>query len=156
MIRGGATFGLMRISIGSDHAGYRLKQALVEHLGKQGVEVDDRGTYSEDSTDYPDFAHMVASDVEDRISTLGIVVCGSGNGVNIAANKHNGVRAALAWTEEVARLARQHNDANVVALPARFIDEALAKRIVDAFVSTAFEGGRHARRVEKIEPDALR
>jgi ribose 5-phosphate isomerase B len=142
----------MRISIGSDHAGVGLKQALGRHLQDRAVDVHDRGTNSTESTDYPDHAHAVAQDVEEGAVDLGIVVCGSANGVNITANKHHGVRSAIAWNEEVARLAREHNDANVLALPARFVDEALALRIVDAFLSARFEGGRHQRRVEKIEP----
>lgn len=143
----------MRISIGSDHAGFDLKQEVLSHLGKSGLNVIDRGTASAASVDYPDFAHRVASDVEHGESQLGIVICGSGNGVNITANKHHGVRSALAWTPEIARLAREHNDANVLALPARFIDKATATAIVDAFLGAAFEGGRHARRVEKIESE---
>lgn len=142
----------MRISIGSDHAGVGLKQALDRHLQERAVDVRDRGTNSTESTDYPDYAHAVAQDVEAGAVDLGIVVCGSANGVNITANKHHGVRSAIAWNEEVARLAREHNDANVLALPARFVDEALALRIVDAFLAARFEGGRHQRRVEKIEP----
>lgn len=142
----------MRISIGSDHAGVDLKQVVKDHLKKAGHEVKDEGTHVRDSVDYPDHAHAVARSVAGQSAELGIVICGSGNGVNITANKHAGVRSALAWNKEVAALARQHNDANVLALPARFIrqDEALA--IVDAFLGATFEGGRHARRVEKIEP----
>lgn len=143
----------MRISIGSDHAGFELKQAVLTHLLAKGLNIVDRGTSSPASVDYPDFAHLVAGDVEHGQCDLGIVICGSGNGVNITANKHHGVRSALAWTPEVGRLAREHNDANVLALPARFIDEVTATAIVDAFLGAAFEGGRHARRVEKIEPE---
>lgn len=142
----------MRISIGSDHAGFDLKQAIVAHLGAHGHTVVDHGTMSSESVDYPDHAHHVASDVEQGACDLGIVICGSGNGVNITANKHHGVRSALAWNAEVARLARAHNNANVLALPARFIDRSAAMGIVDAFLGATFEGGRHARRVEKIEP----
>lgn len=141
----------MRISIGSDHAGIDLKHAVKDHLKAGGHEVLDKGTHVRDSVDYPDHAHAVADSVVTGESTLGIVICGSGNGVNITANKHHGVRSALAWNEEVAALARQHNDANVIALPARFISEELALRIVDSFLGAAFEGGRHARRVAKIE-----
>ena len=136
----------MRIAIGSDHAGFRLKEQLVEHLRAAGNIVDDKGTMSEESTDYPDHAH-----VEGRKGDLGIVICGSGNGVNITANKHVGVRSALAWTVEVAKLARQHNDANILALPARFLSLEEAIAITDAFLSTKFEGGRHQRRVSAIE-----
>ena len=142
----------MRISIGGDHAGLSLKTALNRHLLSKGEVVQDRGTDSLESTDYPDYAHAVAHDVESGDADLGIVICGSANGVNITANKHHGVRSAIAWNEEVAKLAREHNDANVLALPARFVDEALALRIVDAFLAAHFEGGRHQRRVEKIEP----
>lgn len=142
----------MRISIGGDHAGYGLKEVVIGHLKSQGIDVHDQGTHSSDSTDYPDYAHAVASDVESGSADLGIVICGSANGVNITANKHHNVRSAIAWNEDVAKLAREHNDANVLALPARFVDEASALRIVDAFLAAHFEGGRHQRRVEKIEP----
>lgn len=150
--RNNLTANIMRISIGSDHAGYDLKAALGRHLQDRSIVVDDRGTHSEASTDYPDYAHAVANAVESGASDLGIVVCGSANGVNITANKHHGVRSAIAWNEEVAKLAREHNNANVLALPARFVNEELAMRIVDAFLAAHFEGGRHQRRVEKIEP----
>lgn len=142
---------IMRVSIGSDHAGFRLKERVKEHLSGRGAATDDRGTHSDASVDYPDFAHAVASAVVNGEAELGIVICGSGNGVNISANRHRGVRSALAWRPDVAALARQHNDANVLALPARFISEQEALAIVDAFVDASFEGGRHQRRVEKIE-----
>lgn len=142
----------MHISLGSDHAGYRMKQVVLAWLQGKGIQVTDRGTGGEESVDYPDHAHAVAADVAQHQSELGILLCGSANGVNMTANKHTGVRSAIAWNEEVARLARQHNDANVLALPARFIDEDLALRIVEAFLGATFEGGRHARRVEKMEP----
>jgi ribose 5-phosphate isomerase B len=142
----------MRISIGGDHAGVALKAKVLEHLNMLGHTVTDKGTMSQESVDYPDFAHAVAQDVADGAAELGIVICGSANGVNITANKHAGVRSAIAWQEDVARLAREHNNANVLALPARFVDNALALRIVDAFLSSTFEGGRHQRRVDKIEP----
>lgn len=142
----------MRISIGSDHAGVDLKHVVKDHLKAAGHDVKDEGTHVRDSVDYPDFAHAVARTVAGHGSDLGIVICGSGNGVNITANKHAGVRGALAWNAEVAALARQHNDANVLALPARFIGVEEALTIVDAFLAATFEGGRHARRVEKIEP----
>lgn len=141
----------MRLSIGSDHAGYGLTRSLVAYLNAQGHEVDDHGTFSEASTDYPGYAHAVAEAVASGRAELGIVVCGSGNGVNITANKHHGVRSALAWLPEVAALARQHNDANVLALPARYISEEEALAILTAFLSAHFEGGRHLRRVEAIE-----
>lgn len=141
-----------RIAIGGDHAGFGLKSRLVAHLRKLGYEVNDLGTHSDQSTDYPEFAHAVAAAVLEGEDELGVLVCGSGNGVNIAANKHPGIRAALAWRAELASLARSHNNANILSLPARFISEAEAIDAVDAFLATAFEGGRHQRRVEKIEP----
>ncbi len=145
-----------RIPIASDHAGFELKEKLRATLAEMGYEVEDVGTHSTASTDYPDYAHAVASDVESGSADLGIVICGSANGVNITANKHHNVRSAIAWNEDVAKLAREHNDANVLALPARFVDEALALRIVDVFLRAHFEGGRHQRRVDKIEPQPVR
>lgn len=141
----------MRISIGSDHAGFLLKEAVKAHLQQRGVELLDRGTNSGSSVDYPDHAHAVARDVATGLVGSGIVLCGSANGVNITANKHHGVRSAIAWNAEVARLAREHNDANVLALPARYLGTSEALGIVDAFLDAHFEGGRHQRRVEKIE-----
>jgi len=141
----------MRIAIGSDHAGFKLKEELLEQLRGQGRAVEDKGTFSAESTDYPDFAHAVAREVAAGQVDRGIVICGSGNGVNITANKHAGVRSALAWTVEIAQLARQHNNANVVALPARFISAEEALAITEAFLDTPFEGGRHQRRVSAIE-----
>lgn len=138
------------IPIGCDHAGFELKQVIIEHLEKQGFEMKDFGCYSADSIDYPDFGHPVAEMVENNDDMLGILICGSGNGINMTANKHQGIRSALSWTKEIAELARQHNNANIVALPARFISEEVALSIVDAFLSTEFEGGRHERRVNKI------
>ena len=142
----------MRISIGSDHAGFRLKQELIDHLRKNGSEVEDEGTRSEESTDYPGYAHAVANAVTSGKADLGIVICGSGNGVNITANKHHGIRSALAWNVEVAQLGRQHNNANVLALPARYLSATEAMAITDAFLAATFEGGRHQRRVDEIEP----
>lgn len=139
-----------KIAIGSDHAGVEYKAALVDFLINKGYDVKDFGPMSTDSVDYPDFAHPVASSVEDKECDLGILICGSANGVAITANKHQGIRAAIAWQNEIAALARQHNDANIVCIPARFIDLALAKNIVQTFVTTDFEGGRHANRVNKI------
>lgn len=139
-----------KIAIGSDHAGVEYKAALVEFLQSEGYEVQDFGPTSTDSVDYPDFAHPVATSVETKENDLGILICGSANGVAITANKHQGVRAAIAWQNEIAALARQHNDANIVCIPARFIDLSLAKKIADTFVTTDFEGGRHANRVNKI------
>jgi ribose 5-phosphate isomerase B len=140
----------MKIILGNDHAGYDLKEQLKKTLREEGHEIEDVGTYSNDSVDYPDFAHKVAEKIVATEGEIGILICGSGNGVAMAANKHKGVRAALAWLPEIASLARQHNNANVLCLPARFISESLAKEIVDAYLSAEFEGGRHERRVEKI------
>lgn len=140
----------MNLSIGSDHAGYTLKSALIPWLESLGYNVTDKGCHSEDSIDYPDYGHPVASDVESNTANVGILICGSGNGISMTANKHQGIRCALCWTPEISALARQHNDANIVALPARFIDLATAKQIVETFLTTAFEGGRHANRVAKI------
>lgn len=139
------------IAVGSDHAGLDLKHAVKEHLRARGVEVTDKGTHVRESVDYPDHAHAVASAVAAHQVELGILICGSGNGVAITANKHRGVRAALAWLPELGRLAREHNDANVLALPARFISVEQALAVVDAFLDARFEGGRHQVRVEKIE-----
>ncbi|MGO1521582.1 MAG: ribose 5-phosphate isomerase B [Sphingobacterium sp.] len=139
-----------RIAIGSDHAGFEYKSEIIQSLKEQGYTVQDFGTASADSVDYPDFAHPVATSVEKEENELGILICGSANGVAMSANKHQGVRAALCWLEEISVLARQHNNANVVCLPARFIDLELAKRIAHTFITTDFEGGRHANRVNKI------
>jgi ribose 5-phosphate isomerase B len=138
------------IPIGSDHAGFETKQAVIQHLLSKGYEVKDYGCYSEESIDYPDYAHPVAEYVENNPGTLGILLCGSGNGINMTANKHQAIRSALCWKKEIAELARQHNDANIIALPARFISIEEAIEMVDAFLNTEFEGGRHAKRVDKI------
>lgn len=140
-----------QLHIGSDHAGIDLKHHLKEHLRARGFQVKDEGTHVKDSVDYPDFAHPVAQAVAADPAVLGVLICGSGNGVNITANKHAGVRSALAWLPELASLAREHNNANIIALPARFISPEQAVAIVDAFLNARFEGGRHQRRVEKIE-----
>jgi len=140
----------MKIAIGADHAGVDYKSRFIEMLEKEGHEVSNFGTDSEDSVDYPDFSHPVAEAVENNKSELGVLICGSANGVAMAANKHNNIRAAICWTEELSKLARTHNDANVVCIPARFIDYELAESIVRVFLNTEFEGGRHARRVDKI------
>ena len=139
----------MKLAIGSDHAGFEYKEKLRQLFEKQN-QVKDFGTYSSDSADYPDFAHPVSSAVENKEFDLGILVCGSANGVAITANKHQGIRAAICWNEELAALARKHNNANVVCIPARFIDLRLAEKIVAKFITTEFEGGRHATRVGKI------
>ncbi|MFK7785736.1 MAG: ribose 5-phosphate isomerase B [Crocinitomicaceae bacterium] len=138
------------IPIGADHAGFELKSAVIQHLEAAGYELKDFGCYSEESIDYPDFGHPVANMVEENEGMLGILICGSGNGINMTANKHQGVRSALCWKKELAELARLHNNANIIALPARFISEAEGLEMVDAFLSTEFEGGRHERRVGKI------
>ncbi|MBS1951981.1 MAG: Ribose-5-phosphate isomerase B [Cytophagales bacterium] len=139
-----------KIAIGADHAGYELKELLKRVLEKQGYVVKDFGTHSSEPADYADFAHPVSMAVEKKDFDLGILVCGSANGVAITANKHQGIRAAVCWTEELAALARQHNDANVLCVPARFVSNELAEKILDQFLHNSFEGGRHARRVGKI------
>ncbi len=141
----------MLISIGSDHAGYKLKEEIKTYLSSLNINYKDCGTFSEESVDYPDFGHAVAIDVLNKQADLGIVICGSGNGINISANKHKGIRSALCWNEEIAKLARLHNDANILALPGRFIDTEEAKKAVKTFISTDFEGGRHQNRINKIE-----
>lgn len=139
-----------KIAIGGDHAGFEYKGKLVQKLTSLGFEVKDFGPFSTDSVDYPDYVHPLSSAIEGGEYELGIVICGSGNGVAITANKHQGIRAALCWNEDLAALARQHNNANVLALPARFISYELAERLAEIFLSTPFEGGRHANRVNKI------
>ncbi|MBD5226192.1 MAG: ribose 5-phosphate isomerase B [Bacteroidales bacterium] len=138
------------IAICSDHAGYELKSIIEGYLEANNLEFEDFGTFSAESCDYPDFAHPCAAAVEEGKCYPGIAMCGSGNGIAITLNKHQGIRAALCWNTELAALARQHNDANVLVLPARFIEPALALQIIDVFLSTPFEGGRHIRRIEKI------
>lgn len=137
-----------KIAIGADHAGFEYKELLIKSL--QEYQIKDFGTNSPDSVDYPDFAHPVSSAVENKEFDLGILICGSANGVAITANKHQGIRAAICWTAELAKLARQHNNANVLCIPARYVSIEEAKEITDAFLHTDFEGGRHANRVEKI------
>jgi len=141
------------IPIGSDHAGFGLKERLKQELAALGYEPLDVGTDSEESTDYPDFAHSVAALVEQGRAGRGILLCGTGLGMAYAANRHRGVRAAVAWTPEIAALSRAHNDANVLVVPARFVSEELGLQILRAWLMTQFEGGRHARRVEKIETE---
>jgi ribose 5-phosphate isomerase B len=141
------------IPIGSDHAGYELKLRLIAELRALGYEPLDVGTNSTDSTDYPDYAHRVAEKVEHGESERGILLCGTGLGMSYAANRHRGVRAAVAWTPEVAQLAREHNDANVLILPARFVGEDAGLDILKTWLATAFEGGRHSRRVAKIDEE---
>jgi ribose 5-phosphate isomerase B len=146
------TFDLSKpLAIGSDHAGFEYKAKLINYLrDEKGVALRDFGTYSADSVDYPDFAHPVANAVESGEYSFGILLCGSANGVAIAANKHAQIRAAICWENEIAQLARMHNNANVLCIPARFITLDAAKEMIDTFIATAFEGGRHATRVDKI------
>ena len=138
------------LAIGADHAGYEYKEAIEQWLKELGWTVEDKGTHSLDSVDYPDFAHPVASMVEEGKAGVGILICGSANGVAITANKHQGIRAALCWSDEIASLARQHNNANIICIPARFVSLDEAKKMVETFLGTAFEGGRHQNRVSKI------
>lgn len=138
------------IAIGSDHAGYDYKEDLISFLEGKGYAFTDYGTDTKDSVDYPDFAHPVANAVEGGDAAFGILLCGSANGVAITANKHKGIRAALCWGEEIAKLAREHNNANIICIPARFVSEGDAEKMVQVFMTTAFEGGRHENRVSKI------
>jgi len=140
----------MKIAFGGDHAGFEYKSSLVEFVKEMGHEVKDFGPYSADSCDYPDYVHPLAQEVEAKTVDFGIVICGSANGVNMVANKYQGVRSAITWLPELAELTRLHNDANVLALPARFITLDVAKACVKAFLETSFEGGRHINRVNKI------
>ena len=140
----------MKIAIGNDHAGTDYKQAVVQYLEEQGHQVQNHGTNSNDSVDYPDFVHPVAEAVASGTADLGVVICGSGNGVSMTANKHQDIRAALCWTAEIAQLAREHNDANIISIPARFTSQPQAVNMVKVFIETPFEGGRHQRRVDKI------
>ena len=142
------------ILIASDHAGFELKQKLERELEKRGLKVRDLGTNSPDSTDYPDYAHPLASEVSQGKAKRGVLICGTGLGMSYVANRYPNVRAAVTWSPEVAELARQHNDANVLVLPARFVDDDTAVKILDKWFSTSFEGGRHVRRVEKIDSKA--
>ncbi len=139
-----------KIAICSDHAGFELKEKIITDLSSVGVEFKDYGTYSTESCDYPDFAHPMATAIENGEFEYGIAICGSGNGISMTVNKHQGIRAALCWNPELARLARQHNNANVLSLPARYISEEEAFQIVEDFFNTDFEGGRHVNRVNKI------
>lgn len=141
----------MKIAIGSDHAGFDIKKVIIEYLKNKQYEVLDKGTYSTESVDYPDFGHAVACAVKKQEADLGIVICGTGNGINMSANKHQGIRSALCWNPEIARLAKQHNNANILALPGRFVSPNLAIEIVEAFLTAEFEGGRHQKRIEKID-----
>ncbi len=140
----------MTVAVGSDHAGFPYKDPIIKHLREQGYDVLDFGTRSAASADYPDFAHPTAEAVESGAAQMGVLICGSGNGVAITANKHQTIRCALCWLDEIASLARLHNDANMIAIPARFVALEDAFKMVDTFLTTTFEGGRHANRVNKI------
>jgi ribose 5-phosphate isomerase B len=140
----------IKLAIAADHAGFLLKEEIIQYLISQGVKVKDFGTYSPEAVDYADYAHPLAEAVEKMEYPIGITICGSGNGINMTVNKHQGIRSAICWNEEIARLARFHNDANICALPARFITREEAYRIIDVFLSTGFEGGRHKQRINKI------
>lgn len=140
----------MKIAVACDHAGYEMKVLLIEYLRGKGYEITDLGSYTSEPSDYPEFGHELAKHIASRKSDYGISLCGSGNGINMTANKHPLIRSALCWNAEIAELARKHNDANVCALPARFISFEQAVQIVDRFLSSSFEGGRHKRRINKI------
>lgn len=140
----------MKIGIACDHAGYETKLEIIKYLEEKGYEVVNFGTNSPESMDYPDTAHPLADAIESKKFEFGVSICGSGNGINMTANKHQGIRAALCWEVEIAKLAREHNNANICSLPARFISVDLAKKIVDVFLSTGFEGGRHQGRIDKM------
>ncbi|HEY4101961.1 MAG TPA: ribose 5-phosphate isomerase B [Gemmatimonadales bacterium] len=140
-----------RIPIGADHAGFEMKAMIADELRAQGFDVEDVGSHTTAPTDYPDYAHVVAREIEEGEANRGILLCGSGLGMSYAANRHPGIRAAVVWSPDIARLARQHNDANVLVLPSRFIDEGTAREIVRTFLNTPFEGGRHVKRIAKIE-----
>jgi len=142
--------GKIKIAVASDHAGYERKQTVLKYLHEQGIEYKDFGSYSSESCDYPDFAHPLAEAVSKGEYDKGITLCGSGNGINITANKHQGIRSAISWLPEIALLARQHNDANICALPARYITDQEAIEIIKVFLATNFEGGRHLLRINKI------
>ena len=139
------------IVVTSDHAGFELKSQLLAYFSSEGIEFVDIGTKGPEAVDYPDFGHKLGSLIENGEYTMGISICGSGNGINMTTNKHKGVRGVLCWNEEISEMARKHNDANVCSLPARYIDVETAKKIVNAFLNTSFEGGRHERRKKKID-----
>lgn len=141
----------LKIAIGSDHAGFDLKEILIPYIKSKGISVDDKGCYSKERADYPDYGHAVAISVLNKEADFGVLMCGSGNGINMSANKHTGIRAALCWNSEIAALARQHNDANILVLPARYISGEEAKKCLDVFFTEKFEGGRHQARIEKID-----
>ena len=138
------------VAIGCDHAGFELKESIISFLDGKGLAYKDFGTYSTDSVDYPDFAHPVAKEVESQQASFGILICGSANGVAMTANKHQGIRAAICWGEELAELARKHNNANIICIPGRFVREKDAEKMLDIFINSEFEGGRHENRVNKM------
>lgn len=140
----------MTISIGNDHAGTQYKKAVVTYLESRGIQVINHGTNSENSVDYADFVHPVANDVEASVVDMGIIICGSGNGASMTANKHQGIRAALCWSVEISKLAREHNNANILSIPARYVSQTQAIDMVEVFMETPFEGGRHQDRISKI------
>lgn len=142
---------IKKIAIGSDHAGFEYKEIIANELTHQNLTIQDFGTFNTTSVDYPDFAHLVAQAVQNNEASFGILICGSGNGVAITANKHKNIRAALCWTTAIAMLARQHNNANIICIPARFVDITTAQYMVEIFLQTPFENGRHQKRVDKIE-----
>lgn len=142
---------ILKIAIGSDHAGFELKEHLINYLKSKQHEVKDIGCFSAERADYPDYGHAVANAVLNKEVELGILMCGSGNGINMSANKHKGIRSALCWNSEIAALARQHNDANILVLPARYITQEEANKCIDVFITEKFEGGRHQARIEKID-----
>ena len=141
----------MKIAIGNDHAGVDVKKKIERYLIKKGIEVINKGYDGKESVDYPDFIHPVSQEVKEKKVEFGIIICGSGNGAAMTANKHKGVRAAICWSEEIAELARQHNDANIISIPSRFLSEEGIINIIEVFIKTGFEGGRHKRRIEKID-----
>ena len=143
----------MKIVIGNDHAGVEVKEKIRDHLEKKGHQVINKGYDGEESVDYPDFIHPVSKEVKEKKAEIGVIVCGSGNGAAMTANKHKGVRAAICWSEEIAALAKQHNNANIISIPSRFLNEKEILKIIDVFIKEGFEGGRHQRRINKIDKD---
>ena len=143
----------MKIAIGNDHAGVGVKEEIKEHLTKKGHTVINKGYDGKESVDYPDYIHPVSKEVKEKKAEIGVIVCGSGNGAAMTANKHKGVRAAICWSEEIAALAKHHNNANIISIPSRFLNEKEIIKIIDVFIEAEFEGGRHERRVKKIDTD---
>ena len=141
----------MKIAIGNDHAGVDVKKKIENYLSEKGYTVINKGYDGKESVDYPDYIHPVSTEVKEKKAQIGIIICGSGNGAAMTANKHKGVRAAICWSEEIAELARQHNDANIISIPSRFLSEKEIINIVEVFIKTDFEGGRHKRRIDKID-----